>query len=244
MLVPPAGGLAPPPRGESWIRPYIGQWGIYVYFCPVKIVADKDMDAEICRPLLPRFCLLVLEDPKGAARERKKCPPRSNFFHFHPVLGKNSCQKLGFCPKPRCWRLPRIPPPPSGKSWILHCLAQILLHFVIMMTKHWRIQGGRQGRSLGGVQFFHFHVVFGKKICKIIALMGVGAPPSGKSWIRHCKGHGCERSGKFCILHPINFPKITKIISSWSWIQLTYNCWSKPHKNRPQLLKTIYWKIV
>ena len=53
------------------------------------------------------------------------------------------------------------------------------------------------GRSGGGgawdarlpwrSKFLHFHAVFGKKNWKIIALLGVGAPSSGKSWIRHCR---------------------------------------------------------
>ena len=51
---------------------------------------------------------------------------------------------------------------------------------------HWRIQGGgRQGRAPpGGPNSFIF-MQFSAKNRKIIALLGVGAPPWGKSWIRH-----------------------------------------------------------
>ena len=41
--------------------------------------------------------------------------PRSDFFHFRVVVGKKSCQIIGFCPKLRGWR-------PCGKSWIRHCI--------------------------------------------------------------------------------------------------------------------------
>ena len=48
---------------------------------------------------------------------------------------------------------------------------------------------GRQGRAHspprpGGPNSFIF-MQFSAKNSKIIALLGVGAPPSGKSWIRH-----------------------------------------------------------
>ena len=49
---------------------------------------------------------------------------------------------------------------------------------------HWRIQGGGQGRPPGGSNSFIF-MQFSTKNWKIIALLGVGAPSSGKSWIRH-----------------------------------------------------------
>ena len=51
---------------------------------------------------------------------------------------------------------------------------------------HWRIQGGRQGRAPppGGPNSFIF-MQFSAKMWKIIAILGVGAPPWGKSWIRH-----------------------------------------------------------
>ena len=59
---------------------------------------------------------------------------------------------------------------------------------------HWRIQGGRQGRAPlpGGPNSFIF-MQFSAKNWKIIALLGVGAPPWGKSWIRHCyQWHFCS----------------------------------------------------
>ena len=50
---------------------------------------------------------------------------------------------------------------------------------------HWRIQGGRQGcMPPWGPNSFIF-MQFLAKIWKIIAILGVGAPPWGKSWIRH-----------------------------------------------------------
>ena len=55
------------------------------------------------------------------------------------------------------------------------------------MTYHWRIQGGVPGTRTppGGPNSFIF-MQFWVKIGKIIAILGVGAPPWGKSWIRHC----------------------------------------------------------
>ena len=60
-------------------------------------------------------------------------------------------------------------------------LFQVSLTFIIIVGSKW---GGPGTRPLGS-KFFHFHVVFGKKNWKIIALLGVGAPPWGKAWIRH-----------------------------------------------------------
>ena len=53
-------------------------------------------------------------------------------------------------------------------------------------SSHWRIQGGRQGRtaSLNRGQNSFIFMQFSAKNCKIIGTLGVGAP-SGKSWIRH-----------------------------------------------------------
>ena len=50
-------------------------------------------------------------------------------------------------------------------------------------------KGGRQGRAPppGGPNSFIF-MQFSSKIWKIIAILGVGAPPWGKSWIRHWWG--------------------------------------------------------
>ena len=39
------------------------------------------------------------------------------------------------------------------------------------------------------VQILSFSCSFQQKICKIIALLGVGTPPSRKSWISHCRLH-------------------------------------------------------
>ena len=49
--------------------------------------------------------------------------------------------------------------------------------------------GGSKGEARdapGGPNSFIF-MQFSAKNCKIIALLGVGAPPSVKYWIRHCK---------------------------------------------------------
>ena len=43
---------------------------------------------------------------------------------------------------------------------------------------------GTRAPSLG-VQILSFWCSFWKKIWKILALLGVGTPPAGKSWIRH-----------------------------------------------------------
>ena len=49
---------------------------------------------------------------------------------------------------------------------------------------------GREGRAASpwGAKFFQFHAVFGKiwQIRMLVPPRGVGAPSSGKSWIRHC----------------------------------------------------------
>ena len=50
---------------------------------------------------------------------------------------------------------------------------------------HWRIQGGAPGTRAppGGPNSFIF-MQFSAQMWKIIAILGVGAPPWGKSWIR------------------------------------------------------------
>ena len=52
--------------------------------------------------------------------------------------------------------------------------------------------GGSKGapgtRTPLGVQILSFSCSFWQKNCKIIALLGVGAPSAGKSWIRYCRG--------------------------------------------------------
>ena len=45
-------------------------------------------------------------------------------------------------------------------------------------------RGGARDVHPPGSKFFHFHAVFNKKL-KIIGILGVGAPPWGKSWIRY-----------------------------------------------------------
>ena len=51
--------------------------------------------------------------------------------------------------------------------------------------------GGSRGapgtHASGGLSSFIF-MQFSAKIWKIIAILGVGSPPWGKSWIRHCEG--------------------------------------------------------
>ena len=48
-------------------------------------------------------------------------PSRSNFFHFHEVFGKNLANIYkGFLSQTQGLV------PPSGKSWICHCLSQII----------------------------------------------------------------------------------------------------------------------
>ena len=60
--------------------------------------------------------------------------------------------------------------------------------------------GARDARPPGGPNSFIF-IQFSAKIRKIIAILGVGAPPWGKSWIRHwgglCLGGG-HCVGGFC----------------------------------------------
>ena len=43
-------------------------------------------------------------------REGHAASPNPKFIHFHAVFGKN-------------WPNNRLAPPPSGKSWIRHCIA-------------------------------------------------------------------------------------------------------------------------
>ena len=48
------------------------------------------------------------------------------------------------------------------------------------MRRHWRIQGGLQGRAPPwGSKFFHFHAVFGKNV-KNNSNFGSWRPPLGK----------------------------------------------------------------
>ena len=35
---------------------------------------------------------------------------------------------------------------------------------IFVLSVHWRIQGGREGRAPRGSKFFHFHAVFGKNL--------------------------------------------------------------------------------
>ena len=51
-----------------------------------------------------------------------------------------------------------------------------------LIRMHWRIQGGRQGRAPppGGPNSFIF-MQFSAKMWKIIAILGVGAPPPGEN---------------------------------------------------------------
>ena len=60
---------------------------------------------------------------------------------------------------------------------------------------HWRIQGGgapgTRAPPPGGPNSFIF-MQFSAKMWKIIAILGVGAPPWGKSWIRHWLHMHCE----------------------------------------------------
>ena len=48
--------------------------------------------------------------------------------------------------------------------------------------------GARDARPHWGSKFFFFFMQFSAKIWKIITILGLGAPPWGKSWIRHCFG--------------------------------------------------------
>ena len=63
-----------------------------------------------------------------------------------------------------------------------------LEHGLAILTESFSI--GRSKEAPGmctplGVQILSFSCSFWQKNCKIIALLGVGAPSSGKSWIRH-----------------------------------------------------------
>ena len=49
---------------------------------------------------------------------RDVCPPRSNFFHFHAVFGKNLAKNYIFGSNSKVGAPPL--PYPSGKSWIRH----------------------------------------------------------------------------------------------------------------------------
>ena len=49
------------------------------------------------------------------------------------------------------------------------------------------LRGGARDAPPPGVQILSFLCSFWQKNCKIIAVLGVGAPSSGKSWIRHCR---------------------------------------------------------
>ena len=79
-------------------------------------------------------------------------------------------------------------------SHVLHTLCIALDFFSrhltlwILYPSHWRIQrgGGARDAIPLGSNFFHFHAVFGKKKLKNNSTFGIGAHPSGKSWIRHC----------------------------------------------------------
>ena len=65
----------------------------------------------------------------------------------------------------------------------------VFIHMIPKETIGGSRGGGRQGRAPplpGGPNSFIF-MQFSANIWKIIALLGVGAPPWGKSWIRHWK---------------------------------------------------------
>ena len=75
-----------------------------------------------------------------------------------------------------------------ARSWLISTIALSHgltdLHHALIIGGS---KGGRQGRAPppGGPNSFIF-MQFLAKIWKIIAILGVGAPPWGKSWIRHC----------------------------------------------------------
>ena len=99
----------------------------------------------------------------------------------------------GLCPKGLCQENTL----PLGTEWLTdRCknitFPQLRLRAAkkcYISTRHWRIQGGAPGMRAppGGPNSFIF-MQFSAKMWKIIAILGVGAPPPwGKSWIRHCK---------------------------------------------------------
>ena len=78
-------------------------------------------------------------------------------------------------------------------------------------------RGGRQGRAPPGGPISFIFMQFSAKICKIIAIFGVGAPTWGKSWIRYCVwcGNGSRKKVWGRIPHVSNNkdPGITSDIS-------------------------------
>ena len=77
-------------------------------------------------------------------------------------------------------KIPGLPLYPKATRQCMH-----LISLTYMMHMHTSAladpRGGAPGTRPPGVQFL-------AKILKIIAILGVGAPPWGKSWIRHCSG--------------------------------------------------------
>ena len=67
----------------------------------------------------------ALVNPDGGARD---APPRSNFFHFNAVFGKNLANRSNrFLPKTQ-----GLAPPPSGKSWIHYWKGPFTLKILVM----------------------------------------------------------------------------------------------------------------
>ena len=103
---------------------------------------------------------------------------------------------------------------------------------------HWRIQGGAPGtRAPLGVQILSFSCSFRQKNWKIIALLGVGAPPWGKSWIRHwLHFHLMPFCTSVCLFNfPLNHIYLTRMHSSRmrTGRTLTVFQWRTPTKKYP-----------
>ena len=87
--------------------------------------------------------------------------------------------------------------------------------------------GAGDVRPPWGSKFFQFHAVFGKfwQNRMLAPPWGVGAPSSGKSWIRHC-----YKIGLFT-----NFPEILNVFhhQDWTLLSCQKRCTFPPH---PQIL--------
>ena len=117
------------------------------------------------------------------------------------------CRSMTSCCTILCHSIVRLP-----RYWLLHCVF-LRAHFTSSInttsascpshilynapfkvkTKEYKNIGGSKGgardaRPPRGPNSFIF-MQFSAKFWKIIAILGVGAPPLGKSWIRHWRMH-------------------------------------------------------
>ena len=115
----------------------------------------------------------------------------------------------------------------------LHLIGQLgltrdLRVWQLSMQDHWRIQGGAPGTRAppGGPNSFIF-MQFSAKMWKIIAILGVGAPPWGKSWIRHWRQS--LKHDRLCVLCATSQLTFMRLLTADKPNEMSLNSWNGWH---------------